>query len=697
MAFRIPVINQELVPAANSPNVAVDSLDFGNIGGAIAQTGRVVQTVANDTLRQIADAEDGDFVATQMADLTAAEDAGLLEAQNSAPAGGKGFTKSYMEGFDKRLQERLKRAPSERARQAFRERATALRLGVHRDSLKFEYEAGATLRRANMDEGASKLLNVAMSRPEMYGELTRQLDDMAALYAPEMTQQELADWKRGAGQKLAAARFAGAIEADPYAAKKELDSGAWDDRLDPGDKARLLNGSDAEIKRREDEARQRQREAEADARAARVERQVLARMAYADEVAAASNGESAYPDAEQQIAAAFDPEDAKPMLDRLALAREEGNISRSLATVPTAEMGAAVERLRPGGAGYADEADAQGRVAKLAGDVLARRTADPAGEAMRAFPEIGQALESGDTAGAIRRSIEVQRQVFGLPDDKLQPLPKAGAARVVEQFKAAGTTDEKLAVLAQSTNLPGDDGTLGRKVLGQLEGAGLPPGAEFAVEAVRVGDTARARSIVNALAVDPKDVPTPGVTPQQITEAIDARTGEGGGMAVDAGLAFVTGQPSAAQGYARSREVVERVTRQKIAAGMDPETAAIQAERDLYGDGPVIADETLGYLRLPQGSDPDAVAQGLETLRSTITLPAPPAEAGDMEQRLNTDRQRHIREYGTWVNVGDGFGLLDPQTARLIPGPDGKPQRWTMDDVLKAGIGGLDQQGMAAP
>lgn len=705
MAFRIPVIEQRVVPEAASPNVAVDSLDYGNIGGSIAQAGRVVQTVANDTLRQIADAEDGDYVATQMADLTAAEDAGLVEAQRAAPAGAKGFTKSYMGGFDSRLQARLKAAPSDRARKALQERATSLRLAVHRDSLKFEYESGATLRRANMDEGASKLLNVALSRPEMYGELSAQLDDMAALYAPEMTQQELADWKRGASQKLATARFQGAIEADPAGAKRELDSGAWDDRLDPGDKARLLNASDAEIKRREAEARQRQREAEADARARRQELQFTARLNYADELAAAANGESAHPDVEKQIALAYEPDEAGPLIERLRMAREEGGIAKGLSTVPTAELPAVLESMAPGGAGYADEAERQARLAKLSQDVVARRAADPAAEAARSFPEIAQGLASDDpatVAQAVRRSVEVQRTVFGLPDDKVQPLGKAGASRIVEQWKLAPTTDEKLAVLASVVNMPGADGkpddALGSTVLSQLEAAGLPPGAERAVEAYRGGDVSRARDLVNALAIDPKDVPTPDVTPQQITEAIDARTGESGGLAVDAGLAFVTGQPTAVSGYARSRDLVHRVTKQKIAAGADPETAAAQAEAIVYGGGPAIADTSLGFVRLPQGSDVDAVTQGLETLRSRIVLPAPPAEAGSIEALRNTDRERHVREYGTFANFGDGFALIDPQTQRLIPGADGKPQVWSLSDVLAAGLGETtQQQDMVAP
>lgn len=638
----------------------------------------------------------------------------LAKAQEEAPAGAPGFAdqqlKAFREWKEKQLAE-TKYGPAAKAQ--LEEDLLRMEGGIARAAHGFEQTARKANAITQLEGAADVAASAVYAKPERYAELLarqRGMIGQSGLAAPDKAKLDQAFTG-----KLTAAMWTRKAELDPAGTLKLLRSDAETPGLELSDRLRIANGAEVDVRRLEAEARARAAEARAEQARRQAEAQGAARLVYEDELAAASRGETANPEARKIIAGAFGDK-AGPLLDRLNRARENAGIAAELATMTPEQIRAKLQERAPQGEGYADEAEDQARLAKLAADVEERRRKDPAAEVIRSFPQARDLLTSGDPAKiaqGLRLSADIQRNTFGLAPHQTQPLPKETADDLVKRFNAATTADEKLGTVAGPTLALGDD-AIARRVLDQLEAAGLPAGLDLALERMRQGDPSAmrdARAIVGAMTADPKDAPKLGdATTEQIKSAVDSRFAAESPAGVAAAASAMTGEPSAARNAARAREAVLKLATTYAAAGDDAETAADKALAAIYGGAGGIVDPDLGAVTVPAGADPTALTAGLEALRAGVTLdhlaPKPPGTAseaalsatgGEMRRkRLEYEaRLADLRANGRWTDAPGGYVLLN-RMGRAVPGPDGRPRVWTLDEVLAAGKGRLTEDVIGA-
>jgi len=543
------------------------------------------------------------------------------------------------------------------------------------------------------------------TRPDMIrqslGSITEAVRLATSGMAPEAQEQAVA----AARGKLHKAVLDRMILDSPAAAKRYLDANKGDVRGDLH--AGILADIRSEEKRRDVERRIR----EGEARARRAEAVAGARLVFEDELAAAERGETAHKGWAGQLTAAYG-EKAGPMIAAVERTRELAGVAKSMATMTPAEIEATIKGRAPAGEGYEAEAKGQEALQKVAERVLAVREKDPAAAAIEAFPEIRAGLASDDDAqrtAAVRRSIEVQREVFGLDDTKVQPLTKGVASDLVERWRAAATPDEKIGAVAGVALRRGDD-TIARRAIDQLEAAGLPKGVDVALERLRAGDQAQARAIVSALSVDPKDAPQLGDdTSRQVLAAVKAVYDDDNPAGVELRMSGATGD---AGRLPRHLSLMQTMAKYQAGLGMPARDAADSALKAVYGDVQALNVPELAHVTVPKGTDTGVVRQGLERIRADLKLDhlAPqrdrfPNEAAYQQARLNWEREaRILKEGATWIDYGDGYALAWSGDAsgkgKLVLGPDGKPLRVTTTDAVlaasQATIEGIEERQIEA-
>jgi hypothetical protein len=585
-------------------------------------------------------------------------------------------------------------------RAALAERFGSLKLQQYQEAANFEIKSTVGKAKLDVEEFGNRFANTAMNDGQNVEAIMAQMDQHIA-GLPGLTELERQDLRLGQRQKIARAGVQGLVERNPYLARDKLAGGAYDDMLDAEGKGALYNAAQAEISKRESEARRIANEAEAAqqraesearsaarhqeamAKAAQVEARGVARDMLQDELAAAEMGESAYGgETERAVRDAFGDQ-APPMLAALDRRRENHAIGAEIGTLTAAEIQATIDSVAPAGGDFAAERVDWAKRVTMAQEVLEERQRDPAAAVAKRYPNIRAGLQSQDpaeVAQAIRSGMNVQQNVFGLAPDQVRPLTKPAADRIVERVKNAQTADEKLAVLEAITTGLRDD-TIARTALDQLEAADLPDGMDRALEHWRDGDLAAARRIVTDLSIDPKDRPQLGPDKKaDVGRAVDAVFAGENAAGAAARAASILAEPSAAQIVARDRALMQQLAEGFAASGADGATAAQKAYDTVYGDRPVV-----GAAVLPKGADPELYEQGFDAIAAGLDLShlAPrreqfPADGMGEQAYNNLSRDwqatvEDIRDGADFVTVPGGYAVVNPVTGQTLKGADGKP------------------------
>lgn len=390
---------------------------------------------------------------------------------------------------------------------------------------------------------------------------------------------------------------------------------------------------------------------------------------------------------------------------------------------PIAEQRSKLEAFRPDPAkpNFADQQKAYDVTAEAVRRDQAERQQDPAAYAVLHSAPVAAAFKAaqGDPAkmgAAIQASLAEQTRL-GIAENDRRPLTREAAGDLVQQWKKATSTDDRIGLLAGLTIGLKDDKSA-RRILDQLEDGGLPPGADRALEAYRMGDVDRSRRIMGALSVDPKDLPKLTDKRDQdtvgaVNSLYDGTPGFFGGSPTAAAAQQTawswTRQPGAARSIARDRETVLLLTRQDVANGMDPKAAAQRAYETVYGKRQAVVDEHHA-LDLPETANAGATVTTLDRIREGIDLVqlapkreafAPGGAGNGAFDAASRDFQRwagRLREEGRWITVEGGFRLLDPTTGTAVPGPDGKsPRLWTLEEVAATKTPPKYQRGPTEP
>jgi hypothetical protein len=285
----------------------------------------------------------------------------------------------------------------------------------------------------------------------------------------------------------------------------------------------------------------------------------------------------------------------------------------------------------PGEPGYAERSAYYDALVEGRAAVLAKRETAPVEATIQSSPEVARkwADASADPSKlpqAVQASI-AEQQRLGIKN--ITPLPQGAVSATVGMWHAGQTASERLAAVAPLTiglaqQRPDGtyDDTLGAKGLKQLEKAGLDKGAEYALEAARLGDTPRAQEIVGWLAADPKALPDPGEAKASQVKSAVAQLYQGSNAArAEADAYALTGQPGAGEAAQRGQALLLRGAMIYAARGEQPDDAAAHALRVLHGDKPVTTDPDVGIVPLPPGvQDAAGFGNALALTRANVDL-----------------------------------------------------------------------------
>lgn len=268
MAITLPTYQTHVPRTTQVGAVRVNPGAFAGPAEAMGEFGRQISATAGRwgiAIQQQQERADAVSAAKQAIEAETEWSQKFDAAKQAAPEGAPDFTKNLMQTFDVDADARRAAAP-ESARgymdlQLARLRGSLLEKGAQFEStsrlVKQQREVGDVARLA-----ANAVRTDDASLPQHLGTFA------GAVAASSLTEPMKAEVLRQGREMLGVAALQGLTERDPNAAIAALERGTYDADLSPGAKNTLLNGAQAEVKRRQQEAEQRRRQAEADHRAA---------------------------------------------------------------------------------------------------------------------------------------------------------------------------------------------------------------------------------------------------------------------------------------------------------------------------------------------------------------------------------------------------------------------------------------------
>lgn len=184
----------------------------------------------------------------------------FMEAQQAAPAGAPDFTSNFLEGFDTYADGVLAQAPDSQ-REALEQRLLAYRSDLELGALGFEFKSRQAKKVGDVEAALGFAVNAVRTAPGSYdATLAEFRGTLAATGLPDAVRDGLDE---AAVQQLTSSYVDGLVNSDPFSAQRRIAKGDFDDRLAPGDRARLEGraATEADRIRRRHEAEQKAAEA----------------------------------------------------------------------------------------------------------------------------------------------------------------------------------------------------------------------------------------------------------------------------------------------------------------------------------------------------------------------------------------------------------------------------------------------------
>jgi hypothetical protein len=577
----------------------------------------------------------------------------IKEAQsreNAAPADTRGYGASFLDWQKEQTDARLKAAPDDLTRQYLERNLSRVNDTFAERALTFESARNVQFGKDQVAASADTGKRAVFTDPSQLDAVLG--DHIAAIHAApglsEAAKQELTLKDR---HELTATAWIGSGEKDARGTLARLRQGLPEGMTPEagmsleGHLSSVVHQLDAE-----DKAARARADAEAKAAAARRRADNAANLQqrWQGALDMAGNGATnAHPITLAEVQAAVPPKEVEKTWnryqDQLRGARAAGEMR--LMSVPEQDARLAeLAKARDATQDPAEYGDRSGAYQAAARAASAERTAfraDPARYVAAAVPVVRQAFDAarqdpGLYPAAVALSLEHQRRID--PGADPVPLPKEAASNAVEAWKAAPDAAGKLAALAPLTlglARKGADGTtvddtLARKSLDQLEAAGLPAGADRALEAARAGDENRAREIMATLSVKEGELPKLAeVKGKELNAALTQLYQQPNLASAEAHAASATGQPGNVQTAARGQKLLQQLAQRYAANGEGADEAVQHAYRTAYGDGATAGDADLGVVPVPRGVDAGQLQTGLAVARQNVDVShlAPTREA----------------------------------------------------------------------
>lgn len=680
MAPRIPVYTQQVGTPRSlgaGPTGGLPAQRSG-LGEAIAQVGEIGQRVGLGILDAEKRKQEEDAAAWSAEQLSKARldwTQQRIEREQNAPAGAANYAGTLSKDFDTFADNIIKQAPTESAASFMRQRFADLKTSEIGRGMEFEARSRLQDRMTKVESAIDNARIAVDLDPGQYQvALAENLSTLNALDIPEDKKRELA---QNAQQALSFASVSSRMRNNPGGVLQQLGSqdggGALDVRsLNADNRLRLRNAAEAELKRREAEAKQ----------AAAISRAELAYRSQ-DALAGYMQGlpvENA-PTAGEYVAA-YGAERGQQMYSALTRAQAFGTDMQQFATLPIDERRKFVEDRMPGaegvvaGMGYAEQAQLYGQLIKQTQSMNKELVSDGAGYAIKYAPQVGQAWQGVQDAttpeeaqGAYQAYAEAatgEQTRLGIPPASQTILPASYVSQLASAFKDPANAGPRQ--LQMIDEMKANWGQFFPQVFRQVSGA-VPDSVKVIGSGIDK-DTATILSGIAAVDTKTLEAPLPSPDVNVMNDSLKS--------ALEPFRVTFASQAGGNSTFATIYNEAYRGALYQMAQGVSGQDAAEDMAKRLSANYQID-----GQLRVPIEYDIDTVQEGAQVAVSRLTpTDVQLGEIQGVSGEFSEVRFKALMESATVITNKNEDGIYLMVNGAAVLGPDGRPIEYKFDDLL---------------
>lgn len=676
---RIPVYQQGVSarqglgpgPTGNRPIAVGSGAVLGQAAGDLAQVGANLQTTLERKDREDAAAWSAEQLGNARLHWTQQQ----IDREQNAPAGAKDYTGTLTKDFDSYADNLLMSAPNEEARGYLRERLTAMKTDIVGRGMQFEARSRLNDRVDKIGKGIDQSrIAVDLDPSQFQSALAENIATLDALDIPEQSKVKLRD---KAVQDISFAAVSSRLRSQPQQVLAQLKSenggGAADvAMLNADNRIQLRNAAEAEMKRREAEARQ----------AAAISRAEMG-FRVQDATAAYMQGlQFDNPPSAGELRAAYGPERGQQVFESMSKAQQYGVGVKEYATLPISERSKFLNERAPAVAGvategFADDAKLFGKMLSDVQDLDKQLVKDGAGYTIKYAPEVStawQAVMAADDPNtaqaayqAYAEAVKGEQARLGVPQPTV--IPASYAAHIAAAFKdPANAGPRQIQMIEEMKNNWGQHfPDVFKQVAGQL-----PDSVKIIGSGVD-RDTATLLSGIAPVKTEELKKPLPSADVNLMNGSLqEALSNFGRTFASQAG-----GQAT----YASIYNEAYRGALAQMAQGKSASDAAEDMAKRLTANYQID-----GSLRVPNRYDIDSVQAGVQSVISSIKASdLSLSEVKGVGGEFTDERAQAIMQNATVIANKDETGVYLMHNGAAILGKDGRPLEYTFEELIGAG------------
>lgn len=658
-------------PAGSRPIAIGGGAVLGGLATNLAQVGQQVLDANQKKEREDAAAWSAEQLGNARLHWTQQQ----IDREQNAPAGAKDYTGTLTKDFDSYTDEALLSAPNEESRNYLRERLSAMKSDIVGRGMQFEARSRLDDRVDKIGKGIDQSrIAVDLDPSQHQSALAENLATLDQLDIPAPAKAKLRD---DAIQKISFAAVAARMKSNPNGVLSQLRSedggGAVDVRLLNADnRIQLRNAAEAELKRREAEAKQ----------AAAISR---AEMGFRLQDASAAYMQGLQfnnPPSAGELRAAYGPERGQRAFDALSQAQQYGVGVKEYATLPISERGEWLQSRAPAvdgvaSEGFAEQSQLFGKMVSDAQNINKQLVEDGAGYAIKYAPEVNAAWqgvmgasdpESAPAAyQAYAEAVKGEQARLGLK--QFNVIPESYAASMAATFKDPANSGPKQIQLIEEmkTNWGQHFPDVFKQVAGQLPdsvkiiGSGVDRDTATLLSGISQVKTAELK----------KPLQSSDVSAMELTLK----------SALDPFAKTFASQAGGQSTYGSIYNEAYRGALAQMAQGVSPGEAAENMSKRLSANY-----QLDGTLRVPNQYDIDTVQEGIQSVVSG--LKASDIALGEIQGvsgEFTDERTQKLLGAATVIANKDETGVYLMHNGAAILGKNGRPLQFTFEELIGAG------------
>lgn len=658
-------------PTGRQPVAIGSGAVLGQVAGDLASVGQDYMAITKKKDQEDAAAWSAEQLGNARLHWTQQQ----IEREENAPAGAKDYTGNLTKDFDGYSDNLLLSAPNEEARNYLRDRLTAMKTDIVGRGMQFEAKSRLNDRVDKIGKGIDQSRIAVDLDPSQYRQaIAENLATLDQLDIPEQSKTTLRD---KAVQDISFAAVSSRLRSSPGAVLQQLgakDSGGASDvaMLNADNRIRLRNAAEAEVKRREAEAKQ----------AAAISRVELG-FRVQDATSAYMQGlQYDNPPTAAEMKAAYGPERGQRAFEALSGAQQYGIGVQEYATLPINERKEWLEKRAPAIDGVATEGFAQksqlfGKLIQNAQDINKQLVTDGAGYTVKYAPEVRTAWEGvlnasdPDSAPAVYKAYAEatigEQTRLGIPQPSI--VPANYVSQMAATFKDPANAGPKQIQLIE--DMKRNWGDHFPEVFKQVSSV-VPDSVKIIGSGVD-RDTATILSGIAPLKTSELKAPLQSADVTVMEQSLKDSLG-------DFGRTFAS-QAGGQSTYNSIYGEAYRGALSQMAQGKSATDAASDMARRMSENYQID-----GTLRVPKKYDMDTVQEGIQhTVKGIKAADLQLSEIPGVSGEFNDERVQSIMKNATAVANKDETGIYLLHNGGAILGKDGRPLQFTFDELIGAG------------